>query len=378
MSKFSIHDLLLQLFPKSNREDWAGKASQELKGKNPFETLGWKTKDGLEFFPYYDADDVKSAEYVKNYELPPALNPNGGSRAWQSLPRISVSDCKIANGLALSYLERGVDGLFFDLSNLKSVDVNTLLEGIDWPYCNLSFLVSPATSIVTPLAELIQRKDYDPKSLTGSLFWENTPDDIMTKLQVLPGGLKFHALGIYIESSSPVHEISEALKKAALLMDMLTDQGIDKEIVLRSICLSFAMEADFLVGIAKLKAIRILWYQFALAFGIKTYMPSDVQIHARSERWIDERLQPHSNMLNGTTSSLSAILGGCDSITIMAEDENNVMMSRIALNVSNIFREEAHLNKVADPVAGAYAMDTMVDKIAQAAWKAFQQKMKPS
>ncbi len=121
-----------------------------------------------------------------------------------------------------------------------------------------------------------------------------------------------------------------------------------------------------------------MWFQLAHAFEIETYMPEDLQIHGRSERWVNERLQPHSNMLRGTTTTLSAILGGCNAVTNVAEDESNVMMNRIAQNVSNILREEAHVDKVADPVAGAYVMDDMVDKIVRSAWIAFQQKMNPS
>ncbi len=49
------------------------------------------------------------------------------------------------------------------------------------------------------------------------------------------------------------------------------------------------------------------------------------------------------------------------------------MMDRIARNVSNIIREESYLDKVADPLAGAYAVENMVDRLAQEAWKNFQQ-----
>ena len=69
------------------------------------------------------------------------------------------------------------------------------------------------------------------------------------------------------------------------------------------------------------------------------------------------------------------LLGGCDSLTVIAEDENNTTMNRVARNVSNIIREEALLDKVSDPLAGAYAIENMVDQIAEAAWMEFQHKM---
>jgi methylmalonyl-CoA mutase N-terminal domain/subunit len=38
----------------------------------------------------------------------------------------------------------------------------------------------------------------------------------------------------------------------------------------------------------------------------------------------------------------------------------------------NILREESHLSNVADPMAGAYALESIVDELAIASWKDFQ------
>jgi methylmalonyl-CoA mutase len=82
-------------------------------------------------------------------------------------------------------------------------------------------------------------------------------------------------------------------------------------------------------------------------------------------------------MIKSTTAAMASVLGGCDALTILPEDENNTTMNRIARNVSAILREESHLNKVADPLAGSYSMDTMVDAISKKAWTLFQSNMKP-
>ena len=82
--------------------------------------------------------------------------------------------------------------------------------------------------------------------------------------------------------------------------------------------------------------------------------------------------QPQGNMIKNTTDALSAVLGGCNALTLCAEEEDSEMTNRIALNVSNILKEESHLDKVTHAVAGAYAIETMVNELAQAAWKDFQ------
>jgi methylmalonyl-CoA mutase len=53
-------------------------------------------------------------------------------------------------------------------------------------------------------------------------------------------------------------------------------------------------------------------------------------------------------------------------------------MNRVARNVSSIILEEAHLNMVADPAAGAFAIENIVDNLAEAAWKQFQSDIKQS
>ena len=83
-------------------------------------------------------------------------------------------------------------------------------------------------------------------------------------------------------------------------------------------------------------------------------------------------------MISGTVAALAAVAGGCDSLTVVPEDENNATMARIARNVCNILREESHLTKVADPMAGAYAIEIIVNELAIAAWKDFQHNVKPS
>ena len=83
-------------------------------------------------------------------------------------------------------------------------------------------------------------------------------------------------------------------------------------------------------------------------------------------------------MLKATMAAMASVIGGSNALTVYAEDNGNKMMERIASNVSNILREESHFNKVADPAAGAYVIEQMVNDIAQAAWEQFQSVMKRS
>ncbi len=378
MADHPIQDLLKQAFPTPNPVDWSVAAARELLGKDPFEVLAWETNDKIKFFPYYDQRNYSHIGYLKNFAFPPSANENTGAREWQCIPKISVLDNNYANTVALNHLANGAEGILFDVSTNNSIDIQVLLNQIDWPYCNVSFVATSDSKVVQDLVDYSKKQHYTLSSLSGAIYWKDFSNDRVDPFKTLSPLNKFQPLGIHILSSTPVKEISEALSKATMLLDRLTDQGIEKENVFNKISLSIPVDTDFFSTIAKLKACRMLWYQLAVSFDIKEYNSTNLHINARSESWIDESFQPHGNLIKSSVAALAAVLGGCDSLTIVPEDENNITMNRVARNVSNIIREESYLDKVADPVAGSYAVDCMVDQIAQAAWEHFQHSIERS
>jgi len=375
MADSPIKDLLTQSFPVSHKKDWLRLASLELQGKNPSEILAWKSLDGLTFLPYYDKTDCEDLGYLKKFEFSPSTDPYSGAQAWKNLPKITVHDARTSNRAAQLHLANGADGILFDVSDDNVVDINVLLENIDWPFCQVSFLTDSSSKIIHPIIAHIEKQKYELTQLRGTFFWKQPSREVVGVLSAFSGISNFQSLGIYVNPSTPVKEISEALFKAVELMDVLTDQQIDKALVWRNLSVSFVAGTDFLSEIAKLKAFRILWYQIAQAFEIDCG-PADLKIHVRSLPWTQQDFQPHANLLKSTGAALSSVIGGCDSLTIEPEDEFNPTMNRIARNVSNVIREEAQLDLVADPLAGSYAIDKMVDAIAEASWLEFQLKVK--
>jgi methylmalonyl-CoA mutase len=369
MPDHALLDQLLNSFPKSNKDDWSRAASKEISGKNPFEHLTWKSNDEIFFLPYYDRENISSLAYLKKFSL--RSTPRFTSaRTWLNLPKVSLPSKKDANAIALDHLVNGADGILFDLAASHSPDFNSLLSEIHWPFCNVSFLVTGSTNLIHDIADYVGKKNYDPALLAGTIFCKTRRDNKFPSLKSAEPFKRLRALGTLISSSSPVKEISAALMEAVDLMDTLTDAGYDKEFIWNNLSFSIASGSNFLLDIAKQKALRLLLYQVASAFELKNC--SEVEINVRIEPATTEKFQPHGNMISGSVSAIAAVAGGCDSVTILPEDEFNSTMNRIARNVSNILREESHLNKVADPLAGSYTIDNMVDQLAIAAWSEFQ------
>lgn len=353
-------------FSPQTKEQWIEAARTELDGVHPLEKLAFQS-DEIKLLPYYNRSD---SETIKRYSLPVSNSLFLGPRAWFNLAPVTVLEPKSANKAALAYLNSGADGLFFDIQ-INSYS-RELLEGVEIPYCALGFVADQGHGgFFGDFSKYILENQIS--TLAGVIFWKSTPSNCKEIANNFSAFDQFYSNGIIAErNSSPTEEIATSLAQAVNRIDELTNVGVKLEVVLRSIAFSVPVGLDFFCSIAKLKALRQLWNQI-----IGAYAPSfkhEVFIHAYSSPWIASDYQPHGNMIQSTIGALSAVLGGCDGLSVYPEDASQ-LTGRIARNVSCILREESHLSAVADPVAGAFYIDHLTDQLAQRAWVKFQQRI---
>ncbi|HQQ82343.1 MAG TPA: methylmalonyl-CoA mutase family protein [Cyclobacteriaceae bacterium] len=322
----------LDQFPDSGLPEWEKAASEELKGGNPWEKLGWK-QEGVEIKPYLDASQSTAP--------PPLLIPSGdlyrGPRAWHNMPAVYADNPATANQQALESLREGADGVCFVLPH--AVSWEDLLQGIDWSICSLCFVSESAVNIATTLTQYIH-KHYKGISLQGA--WFSRTSQTVTGLT---SGIVFPA------SPSPI--------------DMLT-QGfttlMQKEGGLHGI--SLTLGTDFFLEIAKLRSVRTLHTQLLDQLN----QNQSLILHARSQFVPSPEYDPHSTMLRHTTTAMAAIMGGCDMLTLEEDPTYRPMSRRIARQVSNLLREESQFGRVADPVAGSYLVEDLTRQITNAVW----------
>jgi len=163
-------------------------------------------------------------------------------------------------------------------------------------------------------------------------------------------------------SAVDAHELgATAVQEVAYVLA----QGADALAAGRSVTtLAFAVGSNHFMEVAKLRSARRLWKGVAEAFGAS----GDVRIHARTAGENKTLYDPHVNMLRVTTEALSAIVGGCDSLTITPCGFD----AHLAENVHHVLREESHLDKVQDPGAGSYYVEALTDALSAEAWALFQ------
>ncbi len=360
-------DHIFNSFPAATKEDWLKAAKLELGGADPFQKLTREIA-GLTILPYDDERDVS----IDRFQLKAAANEFLGARAWHNMPFIAVTSESESNRRALSELNSGADGIIFNITNPKT-DISALLEKIEWPYCAISFSGTISDQFLNSLHDYVVEREFDVGTLTGCIFGSRLFEN-KSILRLLGSWSSFHPLGIEMtEKESPSEEIASVLVQAVKQIDFLTDSGISPKQALKAQAFHLPIGEDFFITIAKLKVLRLLWNNVATQFGNQSPVPTF--IHSSSMPWTRKEYQPNSNLIKSTTAALSAILGGCDALTIIPEENNNLMMERIARNVSSVLREESQLSRVADPTAGSYYLESLIDQLAEQAWKSFQKQV---
>lgn len=360
----SIDDQLLDQFSKAGKQEWLKAAASEIDGKDALEALQWQAGN-VTFLPYYDSENQNDLRYLEKFHFPNQSSEFHSPRFWQNVPNVSVKDEKTANAIALDHLKNGADGILFTLSS-PSINFHTLLDKIEWPHCSLFFIADSFSD--ESLTKYLYDKKFEREVLSGAVFRNN-----ISFSEIRVSGLRRQ--GILVPQASPVTEIAFALTTGANIIHELQQKGFDTRLIVQQIGFSVSVTSSFLTEISKLKALRMVWYQVVRAFGVEDYQPDDLLLHTRSEVWINEKFQPHGNLINSTISSLAAVAGGSNAHTVYAEQENDRLMSRIARNNSILLKDESHVGKVSDPLAGTYAIENMTHELARAAWKKFQEQI---
>ncbi len=125
--------------------------------------------------------------------------------------------------------------------------------------------------------------------------------------------------------------------------------------------------------LAKFRAARILWSEILRASRLPQV---PLRLHAETSRVMMAETDAHTNILRSVAAVFGAGLGGADSISVLPFSFNqgmpNAFARRVARNLQNVLLHESHLWRIADPAAGAGAIETLTRDIAAKAWTTLQ------
>ncbi|HEY3707439.1 MAG TPA: methylmalonyl-CoA mutase [Terracidiphilus sp.] len=358
-------DKLLSEFPPIATPAWEAAIREDLKGGDP-EKLVWHAEEGLDLKPFYRAEDtaglaltravLRRFPYVRGAEF------NGN---WRIRELIDAFDPEEANRRAQAAVSAGVEEVAFRLEGLRAPsdlavlfaqleDVPLQFEGID-------------RDTLRALAVRLRKRSH---GATVSASFDPLTDLAFTAemLASAPVGLRpFTVGGSAGDSASSAQQICSAVAQAARFIQAMQDAGISAERAAASITFSVAMGSRFVVEIAKLRALRVVWAKVLDSYGVAGE-DGAARIHAFTLSSVSNPDVAHMDILRGAVGAAAAVLGGADCITVepcaAVGQFTGEQAQRIARNTQIILKHECQFSQVADAAGGSYAVESITERLA--------------
>ena len=392
---------LFHEFPSTSMEEWKDKINKDLKGADYDRKLVWKNPEDFNLQPFYRSEDLQK---LTNLDVCPGDFPfirgkKVKSNNWLVRQDIKVGNIDDAHKKALDIRMKGVDSIGFTFDNdyvPKPEEIDQLLNNIRADLMELNYNTAYPLEIVK-IIDVLSKKynreldkvrgsvNYDPLgyySRVGKFFNSQTEDfDLLEKLFKTSNHLpEFHVLTVdgsvfHNSGSGIVTQLAFALAKGADYLNHLTEKGGDIDEIAPKVRFHFAVGSSYFMEIAKFRAARYLWANIVNAYGLSDASNAAMFIHCSNSEWNKTVYDPYVNMLRTTTETMSSLIGGVDSMTVLPFNEvyekSTPFSERIARNQQLILQGESYFDKVADPAAGSYYIEQLTEQIIQEAWKLF-------
>jgi methylmalonyl-CoA mutase len=368
---------LFSEFSSADKQTWLTQVSKDLKGADIQPVIQWEFEKGLQAEALLFPNEVGNFEYQQILANP---NPNFDTQVWRNRMEIVVTDEKIANTIALEGLNQGIDEIVFllDEKMTKTVDFDSLLNTILLPYCAISFeivgeitdeIINEKTTFLDKYTAYVSSQNYDFQVISGSISENISTKEVLTS-NLLTTKLGIHFKTLVLKPSNPAQENSEQLADILQQLTAILAKAADKKQVFEALQIEITVKSLFFVEIAKLRALRLLLLQVSSMYGVEM-QAHEFTIHVKTS--LQSVANMNQNLLSNTTQAMSAIIGGCNILTITPHSNDKpAFAARIARNVSNLLKEESYFDKVVDAANGSYYIEQLTDKIAEAAWKNFE------
>lgn len=373
-----------ETFSTPTPQQWRDLAQKALKDR-PLESLVHLDADGLTVRPLYGA-----ATGVQAIFAPRPSDADG--RAWDLRTLVEGDDPAAVNAAVLADLEGGAASIILSGAILSdSEPLSRTLDGValelaavgleaglDGPDAANALAVAAKGS---PRARLMLH--MDPVSAFAEAG--GSPRSMDEHLTLAANTAARHA-GAYPEASffmaggrvvheaggSIAQELAFVLANASVLTRAAQAAGMSAEAALKGMVLGVAVDQEYFDGLAKVRALRLMWATFVKAFGVA----APAAIEARSSRRMLSARDPWPNLLRLTAAGFAGAVGGADAVVLdgftRAEGRPDAFARRQARNAQLVLMEEAHIGRVDDPAAGSWHLDQRTRELAEAGWAEFQ------
>ncbi len=367
-------------FPATTKADWQKQITKDLKGK-PLEELDWQIEEQIRLSPLYTADDIPT--------LPP-LAAGRLDNGWEIGDVIEVTDMAQANAQAHEALNGGVNAPLFQLRHEPTAaELAVLVAGIRPEMITANFAPhhpgkDPA-ELYRDLIYYVRRQGYRLADIAGSvdfdplLDWSEPPFDPLARIigfahrqtprfKVLQVNARTFDSGV--ENTS--RELALTVAKAIEYLDQMEKRGIAPAVTNAHLQFALTIGNAYFINIAKIRALRLLWANVLDAYGLPQAALPPVVAHFEHESQTEDQ---YANMIRAAAQAMSAVIGGASRLYVLPanyfthKENADGFVRRIARNVQHLLQMESGFDRVIDPAAGSYFIDTLTQSLAAEAWE---------
>ena len=352
-----------QKFLHVTYEEWKIEAEKTLKGR-PFDTLITNTIEDIDIQPLYTNEML-----VERYG---ELVENQIQTIRQSK---KIMDFAVAQEVFTHTDEEYLIAIKESLAKGNEVIVYNSLVDFNWTEPNLKEL----SSLMTKYPIYFDIKlNSDSITHVFSMIENDARMQVNGYVANWDSNLlsQFPNLKVLVANTLEAHEKGASAVQDGLALSMVSkyarqfeqfEQCADK------IAVKFAIDTNFFMEMAKLRAFRVLWKAFCSAYG-----SDDPRISILTETSLRSysKLDEYVNLLRGGNAAFSAVLGGADVITVHPHNcltEITESSVRTARNILIIIKEETNIQHVLDPAGGSYFIETLTAELVEKAWAYFLQ-----
>ena len=348
---------LFQEFEATALDQWLKQITADLKGK-PIDQLNFKPEFDLQFRSYYHRSEAPEGHFSTGKQ----------ANSWKNRRFFENP----SNKVILKNLNEGIDCLGLTYTDQNSFETQTKDVQFEFIDADLKFSNTEAATTFKGVTSI--RLNFDVIGLglkAGN--WDYDLNDFHSFYEAQKDHQCIWVSGsIYGEAgASCTQELALTANHANEYIQLLTDKGVSLEEINRNLVIELSVTEDYFVNIAKFKLIR---YMIGLVFSAynPNYQLKPFTVYAKTSRRFMARNDHNNNLLRQTTMAMSAIIGGCDVITVqsIASDE---LQQRMAKNIPLILKEESYLDKVADASEGSYYMEMLCNELLEKAWQLFKE-----
>lgn len=368
---------LFQEFESVSKARWLEKVGIDLKGK-PIESLNWNIGEEIHGSPFYHREDLKG-----HFS---SLQNGRSSNKWEMGSYIIVDNLTTANKQALASLKGGAEALYFLLSHpVSKADLTLLLKGIQHEWISTHFSVHQRSwpQFGKDFIETIQTKKQALDRIKCSFRLTDFPYDskALQELVQLNSQIPLsHFLTINVHQSSPqsggvIEELAYSLHKGNCMLIQLHHAKLLMDNWYQPIQFCMSVDDHYFLNIAKIRALKLLWRNILFAWDESLTDQAFIEVHLSAQ---SKSKEVDYNKIKLAAQAMSAIIGGVDRLFVYPSDISITQIGtpfsqRIALNIQHILQRESYLDRVIDPSAGSYFIESLTETIAKKAWTKFQQ-----